>query len=99
MQQFDPTQTAFEGEEKGAFKLVSAQHIPQEFIDDLSDHRKAQSAMSRSRELHRVGSIPVIFVEKWLKEGFDIYREDARAILRRLKQEDLHDFITTEYNL
>ena len=83
-------------EDAGSLTLIDAQTIPQEFIDDIADYRKAQSAVGRSGEYHRVGSIPVIFVHKWMREGFNIYEKSAEQIVAKLRQDDLHAFITTE---
>ena len=91
---FNPTQTLTgDGDD---LRLVDLHTIPQEHIDSLSDYRKAASAMSRSKELHRVSSIPVIFVHKWMREGFNIYEKTAAQIVAKLRQDDLHAFITTE---
>ena len=46
----------------------------------------------------RVASIPTIVVEKWMREGFDIMtgEHSAAEIVKKLKQENLHAFLTTE---
>ena len=46
----------------------------------------------------RVASIPVVVVEKWMREGFDIMsgKHTAAEIVKRLKQENLDAFLTTE---
>ena len=42
-----------------------------------------------------VCSVPVVVVEKWLKEGFDIHKEPASKILSKLRAENLGAFIAT----
>lgn len=70
------------------------QHITSDFLDGLKEDRFASK--DRAREFHKVASIPVVVVEKWLREGFDIYRESAPAILKKLRDEDLQAFIATD---
>ena len=45
-----------------------------------------------------VAQIPTIVVEQWMREGFDIFRGEHSAadIVKRLKRENLHAFLTTE---
>ena len=43
-----------------------------------------------------VAEVPVSVYEQWLREGFDMMKEDPKAILMRLKQQDLEAFITTK---
>lgn len=70
------------------------QIITDAFLDGLKEDRMASKA--RAGDFHKVASIPVVVVEKWLREGFDIYRESASAILKKLRDEDLQAFIATE---
>ena len=48
-----------------------------------------------------VAQIPTIVVEKWMREGFDIFSGEhtAAEIVARLKKENLHAFLTTEKNV
>lgn len=69
------------------------QEITSDFLDQLADDRLASKAPAG--DFHKIASIPVVVVEKWLREGFDIYREDAKAILKKLRDEDLTAFIAT----
>lgn len=70
------------------------QEITSDFLDGLKEDRMESRA--RANEFHKVASIPVVVVEKWLREGFDIYREDLKAIMKKLHAEDLQAFIATE---
>lgn len=38
---------------------------------------------SRSGNLRRVGSIPLVVIEQWLREGFDAFDPNNRVELRR----------------
>jgi len=70
------------------------QDINDNFLGTLSDARVA-SANSRTKDMHLAADIPVAVVEKWLREGFDIYKENWKSIRKRLVAEDLGAFITT----
>jgi hypothetical protein len=71
--------------------LKNFQEIPDWFIKRLRD---AEAARPKGSELRKVASIPTSVVEKWLKEGFDVRKESAQAIVARLSSEDLGAFIT-----
>lgn len=91
---FDPRTNLADHE--GSLLIQHKQAIPQEFIDECSDWRKAESRVSKTKEYLKVAEIPVIFVHKWLQEGFNIYQEPTKAIIKKLKQEGLDAFLTTE---
>lgn len=80
--------------DKSTDTIKREQHITDQFLTDCADNRLASSGQSMG-EFHQFASIPTIVVEKWLREGFDIYVESARDIIKRLRAEDLGDFITT----
>ncbi len=73
------------------------QDISSQFLDSLKEQRNA-SLDQREGEFMRVASIPVVVVEKWMREGFDIMsgKHTAAEIVKRLKQENLDAFLTTE---
>ena len=73
------------------------QAISDDFLTSLKDQRNA-SKDQREGEFMRVASIPVVVVEKWMREGFDIMsgKHTAAEIVKRLKQENLDAFLTTE---
>jgi len=71
------------------------QHIPQSFLDDLKNARE-DSVRERAREFHHVASIPVAVVNKWMREGFDIYEATIPEIMTRLRAEHLDAFIATK---
>jgi len=75
--------------------IKSSQHLPTEFMDGLKRERD-NSKNQTEGEFMRVASVPVAVYEQWLREGFDMMKEDPKAILKRLKQQDLDSFITTK---
>lgn len=46
-------------------------------------------------DMERCASIPTAVVEKWMREGFDVFTAPAREIIARLRRENLEAFITT----
>ncbi len=71
------------------------QEITDEFLTECNDNR-IESMNRPMADWEQVASIPVVVVEKWLREGFDVYRESLKSIMRRLRNEDLTAFITTD---
>jgi hypothetical protein len=76
------------------------QDISQTFLDSLAEQRNASKG-KREGDFMRVASIPTIIVEKWMREGFNIMsgEHSAAEIVKRLKQENLEAFLTTEKNV
>ena len=70
------------------------QDIPSDLLAHLRAEKDA-SASCPAGEFHRVASIPVILVETWQRQGFDVFKEPAKAILARLRAEGVDAFITT----
>ena len=73
------------------------QDISQSFLDNLAEQRNASKGQ-REGDFMRVASIPTIIVEKWMREGFNIMsgEHSAAEIVKKLKQENLEAFLTTE---
>lgn len=92
--QFIDQNVAFDENSEGLV-IERYQEIPQSFIDSLRAE-KANSSSVREGETMRVASIPVVVVEKWVREGFDFNNATAAEIVAKLKQEHLDYFITTE---
>ena len=78
----------------GEFFIKRTQEIPDWYLDQLQD-AKFESAKRPEGDFMRVASIPVGIVEKWKREGFDIYREPVQAIIKRLQLEGYDKLITT----
>lgn len=85
------------GEHVDGLFVKKEQYIPDEFLTANRDARF--ESKERAREFHRFASVPVVVVEKWLKEGFDIYKESPKAIIKKLKQENLESFLTSNKSL
>jgi hypothetical protein len=50
-----------------------------------------------ANDWHEVASIPTVVVEKWMREGFNIFDNNVKAseIVARLKAENLDAFLTS----
>jgi len=79
---------------------VDAQYISPRLLDDLRDSRNQSKATPEGDYMH-VASIPVIFVDKWKREGFDIMKGDIpiQHIIKKLKAENLDGFMATEKSI
>lgn len=87
--------------------IVSEQHIPQSFLDNVAAKRTFQDGQSfaqltKGDDIERVhlARIPVAVVNKWSREGFDLFQaihdpNGAAIILAKLRAEDLTAFQTT----
>lgn len=74
--------------------IKHSQDIPDWYLTELADQRNA-SDHGRMGDFVRVAVVPEEIADKWSREGFDIYREPAAAIVARLKAEDCNKFLTT----
>jgi hypothetical protein len=74
--------------------ITRQQEIPEEYLRELRDAKDAQDARF-APDMLRVASIPVVVVEKWLRQGFDIYRATLPEIMAMLRKEELDAFVTT----
>ena len=84
-------------EEAGNLVRTDSQQISQGFLDDLKDKRN-HSTNQLEGDFQHGASRPVIFVEKWKKEGFDIMDGSVpfKEIIKKLKAENLDGFMATE---
>ena len=71
------------------------QEIPQWHLDNLKDQRNV-STQHKEGEMMKVASIPTAVIEKWMREGFNIWEAKGSEIVRKLKNEDLDMFLTTD---
>ena len=94
MKLIDPLIEFLDGDSEHPLIIKQTQEIPTEFLDRLSDAR-LESSHRPMGDFHRFASIPTAVVEKWKREGFDLMKESARSIIRKLQSEDLTAFITT----
>ena len=70
------------------------QEIPQWHLDNLKEQRNV-SSQHKEGEMMKVASIPTAVIEKWMREGFNIWEAKGSEIVRKLKNEDLDMFLTT----
>jgi hypothetical protein len=83
-------------EDVGGLYIRKDQIITDQFMDDLKDARFASKAPAK--DFHKVASIPVAVVEKWMREGFNILSDKnitAAQIMKRLRAEGLDGFLAT----
>ena len=86
----------FQDDPDAALVIKREQVIPQSFLDRLKADRDESSTRPMG-DYHRVASIPVAVVEKWMREGFNIWDKNIKAseVVARLKTENLEAFLTT----
>lgn len=84
-------------EEAGSLVRQDSQRISDTLLTTLKDKRH-DTANQMEGEFMHVASIPVIFVEKWQREGFDIMQPGIsyKEIVARLKAENLDGFMATD---
>lgn len=72
------------------------QRIPDDLLQRLHETKFQNHQKFRKRgEYKHVTCVPALFVEKWLKEGFDILRASKAEIMTKLRKEGLDDFIVS----
>ena len=81
-------------EEDGKLIRATTQDIATDYLSGLSWAR-LEASNRRCREMERVFSIPAVFVTKWLAQGFNVYREPLKEIVKKIHQEGVTDFLTT----
>lgn len=88
------------GNRDGSLGLVKSQEISSNFLADLADDR-FNSSHGRMGEFHKVASIPTFIVEKWMREGFNIYDKNItlKDIVRKLNSDDMKNLMATSRNV
>lgn len=74
------------------------QEVEEHVLEDLRELR-TRSANRREGEFMKVASIPVIVVDKWMREGFDVFKASAKEIVAKLEAEDMGYFMATSKSL
>ena len=69
------------------------QTIPDHFTQDIQD--RFTGANDKTGEFLFVGSVPAAVADRWLREGYDVFREPIRNTLARLKAENMGKFVGT----
>src|SRR5574337_472326 len=94
MKLIDPYVEFLDGDSNTQLVIKHTQEIPDAFLTQLKEAR-IESDRRPMGDFHRFASIPTAVVEKWKREGFDVMKESAKSIIRKLQSEDLGAFITT----
>jgi hypothetical protein len=76
--------------------LQHSQDIPKSWRTMLAEMKKESWDNRRNTEHIRVASVPVIFIHKWLQEGFNAYVEPVQEVVKRIRREGLTEFLATE---
>jgi len=76
------------------------QEISSDFLSNIDAARTA-SLNAPTGDFHYAGSIPVVIVEKWMAEGFNIYDPNVtlQDIFTRIKSENMERLIGTAKKL
>ena len=84
-------------EEAGYLVRQDSQEISDTLLTSLKDKRHETASQLEGDFMH-VASIPVVFVQKWQREGFDIMQPGVtyKEIVARLKAENLEGFLATD---
>ena len=84
-------------EEAGYLVREDSQDISDTLLTSLKDKRHETASQLEGDFMH-VASIPMVFVQKWQREGFDIMQPgvDYKEIVARLKAENLDGFLGTD---
>jgi len=69
------------------------QEITSEFLQELQD--RYVGTKDPSGELLCVACIPTAVVDRWMREGFNVFEETHAASVARLRAESLGKFILT----
>lgn len=94
-QEFHDTQMRFhDGGHAEGVVIEHAQEIPDSFVSMLRQ-MKADSGSVREKEFMLVGCIPTVFVERYLRQGFNVFQEPVRETVKRLIRDGLDSFVVT----
>jgi hypothetical protein len=80
--------------------IKRTQDLGEHFLSNLASERAA-SANAPMGDFHHVCSIPVVVIEKWMAEGFNIYDPNvtAKDIIKRLQSQDMTGLMATTKNV
>lgn len=87
------------GENADGLFIKRDQYISDEFLQRNADLRFESKAPAKN--FHMFASVPEAVVDKWMREGFNIYdgSVSVKDIVKKLKQEDLTAFLTSNKSL
>ncbi len=73
--------------------ITSSQHLSPDFWDSLAQAK--EDFAFRLNGLTPVASIPEGLVNKWLREGFDVWNAPAQEIIKKLRIDGYDAFIVS----
>lgn len=74
--------------------IEHAQEIPVSFVSMLRA-MKQDSGSLREKEFMHVGCIPTVFVEMYLRQGFNVFNQPVKETCKRLVKDGLDAFVVT----
>lgn len=86
------------GHSDGSLAIKRVTQFSDEFLASLRSERDAKAHL-RARDIDRVASVPTHVADIWLRQGFNIYAESPKAIVARLRSENLECFLTSSKSL
>lgn len=81
-------------ESAGDLGVRYTQEIPDDFIQDIQDRFTGANERINGNFLF-AGSVPAATVDRWMREGFNVFEEKIPTILARLRAENMGKFIAT----
>ena len=78
----------------GDLIIKRTQEIPDSHLTRLREAKDATQGRPMGN-FHRFASIPVALVDVWMRQGFNINEMSVKEILKKLRDDNLHAFITT----
>jgi hypothetical protein len=87
-----PGVAAYPGERDGDLHIVECQDIPDEWVRRWRQQNERLRS-ERYGEVARIGTIPMIFVTKWLHEGLNIFKAPLREIKKKIYEEGVESFL------
>ena len=82
-------------DDKAVFRRT--QKIDDGLLDSLAQSRVDSANERITQDFYHVASIPVVVVEKWMREGFNIYDPNNKIedIMKRIRAEDMERLLAT----
>tara|TARA_B100000963_G_C22602807_1_gene661060 strand:+ start:930 stop:1226 length:297 start_codon:yes stop_codon:yes gene_type:complete len=74
---------------------TTQQEIPDSYLSQLAEERN-DNGMTKSGEMMKMASIPVVVVEEMAKQGLDVYKAPIKDIIKWLKNNEMGHFITSD---
>tara|TARA_X000000368_G_C23040990_1_gene716889 strand:+ start:1736 stop:2041 length:306 start_codon:yes stop_codon:yes gene_type:complete len=93
---FSSTEMGVEQDTDGLYRYLK-QDIPSDFMDQLKEEKNVKG-FTKSGEMMKLASIPVVIVEQMKKEGLDVYQASATEIVKWLRNNDMDHFILGSHN-